>query len=182
MENLFKKRQDRLHVFEKFRNPQSKPQEPKEIPDYVFKNCERCGENIPYMELQKSLYVCPRCGCHMKISARERIRQLLDEGSFRERDALVESQNEDQFVGYEEKLDKAKTATGMHEAVICGSGTIMGYGIAIAVMDSRFMMGSMGHVVGDKIARLTEYADRRHLPLLISCTSGARACRRASYR
>ena len=151
MENLFKKRQDRLHVFEKFRNPQSKPQEPKEIPDYVFKNCERCGENIPYMELQKSLYVCPRCGCHMKISARERIRQLLDEGSFRERDALVESQNEDQFVGYEEKLDKAKTATGMHEAVICGSGTIMGYGIAIAVMDSRFMMGSMGHVVGDKI-------------------------------
>ena len=118
MENLFKKRQDRLHVFEKFRNPQSKPQEPKEIPDYVFKNCERCGENIPYMELQKSLYVCPRCGCHMKISARERIRQLLDEGSFRERDALVESQNEDQFVGYEEKLDKAKTATGMHEAVI----------------------------------------------------------------
>lgn len=172
MENLFKKRQDRLHVFEKFRNPQSKPQEPKEIPDYVFKNCERCGENIPYMELQKSLYVCPRCGCHMKISARERIRQLLDEGSFRERDALVESQNEDQFVGYEEKLDKAKTATGMHEAVICGSGTIMGYGIAIAVMDSRFMMGSMGHVVGDKIARLTEYADRRHLPLLISCTSG----------
>ena len=55
MENLFKKRQDRLHVFEKFRNPQSKPQEPKEIPDYVFKNCERCGENIPYMELQKSL-------------------------------------------------------------------------------------------------------------------------------
>ena len=147
MENLFKKRQDRLHVFEKFRNPQSKPQEPKEIPDYVIKNCERCGENIPYMELQKSLYVCPRCGCHMKISARERIRQLLDEGSFRERDALVESQNEDQFVGYEEKLDKAKTATGMHEAVICGSGTIMGYGII-------------------------EYADRRHLPLLISCTSG----------
>ena len=69
----------------------------------------------------------PHCGCHMKISARERIRQLLDEGSFRERDALVESQNEDQFAGYEEKLEKAKTVTGMHEAVICGSGTIMGY-------------------------------------------------------
>ena len=172
MENLFKKRQDRLHVFEKFRNPQSKPQEPKEIPDYVFKNCERCGENIPYMELQKSLYVCPRCGCHMKISARERIRQLLDEGSFRERDALVESQNEDQFVGYEEKLDKAKTATGMHEAVICGSGTIMGYGIAIAVMDSRFMMGSMGTVVGEKITRLFEHATAHNLPVVGYTASG----------
>ena len=152
--------------------PENLDVRPKEIPDYVFKNCEHCGENIPYMELQRTYYVCPRCGCHLKISARERIRQLIDEGTFTECDALVESANEDHFIGYEEKLDKAKQATGMHEAVICGYGLVRGYPLAIAVMDSRFMMGSMGHVVGDKITRLIELADRHHLPLLISCTSG----------
>lgn len=172
MENLFKKRQDRLHRFEDFRNSRDLDVRPKEIPDYVFKNCEHCGENIPYMELQRTYYVCPRCGCHLKISARERIRQLIDEGTFTECDALVESANEDHFIGYEEKLDKAKQVTGMHEAVICGYGLVRGYPLAIAVMDSRFMMGSMGHVVGDKITRLIELADRHHLPLLISCTSG----------
>ena len=172
MENLFKKRQDRLHRFEDFRNSRDLDVRPKEIPDYVFKNCEHCGENIPYMELQRTYYVYPRCGCHLKISARERIRQLIDEGTFTECDALVESANEDHFIGYEEKLDKAKQATGMHEAVICGYGLVRGYPLAIAVMDSRFMMGSMGHVVGDKITRLIELADRHHLPLLISCTSG----------
>ena len=172
MENLFKKRQDRLHRFEDFRNSRDLDVRPKEIPAYVFKNCEHCGENIPYMELQRTYYVCPRCGCHLKISARERIRQLIDEGTFTECDALVESANEDHFIGYEEKLDKAKQATGMHEAVICGYGLVRGYPLAIAVMDSRFMMGSMGHVVGDKITRLIELADRHHLPLLISCTSG----------
>ena len=172
MENLFKKRQDRLHRFEDFRNSRDLDVRPKEIPDYVFKNCEHCGENIPYMELQRTYYVCPRCGCHLKISARECIRQLIDEGTFTECDALVESANEDHFIGYEEKLDKAKQATGMHEAVICGYGLVRGYPLAIAVMDSRFMMGSMGHVVGDKITRLIELADRHHLPLLISCTSG----------
>ena len=172
METLFKKRQDRLHRFEDFRNSRDLDVRPKEIPDYVFKNCEHCGENIPYMELQRTYYVCPRCGCHLKISARERIRQLIDEGTFTECDALVESANEDHFIGYEEKLDKAKQATGMHEAVICGYGLVRGYPLAIAVMDSRFMMGSMGHVVGDKITRLIELADRHHLPLLISCTSG----------
>ena len=172
MENLFKKRQDRLHRFEDFRNSRDLDVRPKEIPDYVFKNCEHCGENIPYMELQRTHYECPRCGCHLKLSARERIRQLIDEGTFTECDALVESANEDHFIGYEEKLDKAKQATGMHEAVICGYGLVRGYPLAIAVMDSRFMMGSMGHVVGDKITRLIELADRHHLPLLISCTSG----------
>lgn len=172
MENLFKKRQDRLHRFENFRHFGDTVAQPKEIPDYVFKNCEHCGESIPYMELQRTYYVCPRCGCHLKISARERIRQLIDEGTFRECDALVESKNEDRFIGYEEKLEKAKQATGMHEAVICGHGQIKGYPLALAVMDSRFMMGSMGHVVGDKITRLIELADRHHLPLLICCTSG----------
>ncbi|WP_075877891.1 acetyl-CoA carboxylase, carboxyltransferase subunit beta [Merdibacter massiliensis] len=172
MENLFKKRQNRLHLFENFRHTNIENNQPKEIPDYVFKNCEHCGESIPYMELQRTYYVCPRCGHHLKISARERIRQLIDDGSFHEHDALVESKNEEHFAGYDEKLEKAKQATGMHEAVICGHGLIKGFPLAIAVMDSRFMMGSMGHVVGDKITRLIEWADKHSLPLLISCTSG----------
>ena len=117
MENLFKKRQDRLHVFESFRNPNAKIAQPKEIPDYVFKTCDHCGENIPYLELQRTHYVCPRCGCHLKISARERIRQLIDEGTFVERDVLVESRNEDHFEGYDEKLKKACELSGVNEVI-----------------------------------------------------------------
>lgn len=137
-----------------------------------MKSCLQCNASIPYDEFMKNLYVCPRCGYHMKITARERIRQLVDEHTFNEMDALMESVNVDHFVGYDEKLDKYQKACGMKEAVICGSAKINGNKCVLAVMDSHFMMGSMGAVVGEKITRAIEYAHRKKLPLIISCTSG----------
>lgn len=172
MENLFKKRQERLNFFQNTRNKVVYEVNKKEIPDNVFKSCDRCNESIPYMDLMENFYVCPRCGNHMKITARERLRQLIDEGTFRELDRSVESSNTDDFPGYDEKLDKYKRATGLHEAVICGGGRIHGYPIVVAIMDSHFMMGSMGAIVGEKITRAIELAHKKHLPLLISCTSG----------
>ncbi|MDD3049241.1 MAG: acetyl-CoA carboxylase, carboxyltransferase subunit beta [Bacilli bacterium] len=171
MENLFKKRQERLNVFQNSRNKVVHHHK-KEIPDNVFKSCDHCNASIPYGELMNNYYVCPRCGHHLKITARERIRQLIDIGSFREIDKQLISVNTDHFIGYDEKLDKYKRATGLHEAVICGVGKMNGYKVAIAIMDSHFMMGSMGAVVGEKITRTIELAHKKHLPLLISCTSG----------
>lgn len=171
MENLFKKRQERINVFQNTRNKIVHTVK-KEIPDNVFKSCDHCNESIPYIDLMNNCYVCPRCGHHLKITARERIRQLIDTDTFREIDKNLESENNDHFIGYDEKLDKYKRATGLHEAVVCGVGKMNGYKVAIAIMDSHFMMGSMGAVVGEKITRTIELAHKKHLPLVISCTSG----------
>ncbi|NBK96490.1 MAG: acetyl-CoA carboxylase carboxyltransferase subunit beta [Erysipelotrichia bacterium] len=171
MENLFKKRQERLLVFQKTRKKVVMHTK-KEIPDNVFKNCDHCNASIPYLDLMQAYYVCPRCGHHLKISARERIRQLIDTHTFKEIDANMESENVDQFDGYDEKLEKYKRATGLHEGVVCGVGKLSGYKVAIAIMDAHFMMGSMGSVVGEKITRTIELAHKKHLPLIISCASG----------
>lgn len=171
MENLFKKRQERINVFQNTRNKVVHTVK-KEIPDNVFKSCDHCNESIPYIDLMNNCYVCPRCGHHLKITARERIRQLIDTDTFKEIDKNLESENNDRFIGYDEKLDKYKRATGLHEAVVCGVGRMNGYKVAIAIMDSHFMMGSMGAVVGEKITRTIELAHKKHLPLVISCTSG----------
>ncbi len=172
MENLFRKRQERLELFKSRRITSKNEVIRREVPENLIKNCEVCHKNTPYEEMMENLYVCPNCGHHLKISARERIRQLTDKRSFREMDRSVESKNEDNFPGYTAKLDKLKRATGLHEAVVTGVGKINGQKIAMAVMDSNFMMGSMGQVVGDKITRIIELATKRKLPLLISCTSG----------
>ena len=172
MENLFKKRQERLELFKSRRIRTNKDLTKKEVPENLIKNCEVCHKNVPYEDMMNNLYVCPNCSHHLKISARERIRQLTDASTFREIDKNLESSNEDEFPGYTNKLDKSKKSTGLHEAVVTGVGRINTEKIALAVMDSNFMMGSMGQVVGEKITRITEYAMRRKLPLLISCTSG----------
>ena len=172
MENLFKKRQERLHVFQNARKKIVHKTPKKEIPDHVFKTCDKCNEHIPYSDFIENHYVCPRCGYHLKISARERLRQLLDVSTFKEFDKDVTTKNEDHFIGYDEKLDKYKRATGLNDAVVCGVGKINNQKVAIAIMDSNFMMGSMGEVVGEKITRLIEYATKKKLPLIISCTSG----------
>lgn len=172
MDNLFKKRQERLHVFQNFRKKVVHDPIKKEIPENVFKTCDACQASIAYIDLAKMSYVCPRCGHHFKISARERIRQLIDEHTFKEHDKEMTTINIDHFSGYDEKLDRYKRATGLEEAVICGVGKIHDIRVAIAVMDSNFMMGSMGSVVGEKITRIIEYARRKKLPLVISATSG----------
>lgn len=172
MENLFRKRQERLELFKSRRITSKNEVIRREVPENLIKNCEVCHKNTPYEEMMENLYVCPNCGHHLKISARERIRQLTDKRSFREMDRSVESKNEDNFPGYTAKLDKLKRATGLHEAVVTGVGKINGQKIAMAVMDSNFMMGSMGSAVGERITRIIEYATQNKLPLIIFTASG----------
>lgn len=171
MDQLFKKRNQELKEFSYWLK-RHKSKQKKEIPDNIFKQCESCHQSIPYFSLIENDYVCPQCGHHFKISARQRIRDLVDEGTFKEMYEKDTTVNQDNFPGYDQKLLKAKQSTGMNEAVICGIGKMMKMKVVICAMDSRFMMGSMGKVVGEKICKSVEFATKKKLPLLIICTSG----------
>lgn len=136
MDNLFKERKNRLDVFRKWRK---KPiPKAKEIPDHVFMSCSHCHASVAMMDLVSNHYVCPKCHHPFKISARERIRQLIDEGTFKETDAKMISVDPDDFPGYKDKLERLQKQTGMKEAVITGTGKIKGLPCVIGVMDSNF--------------------------------------------
>ena len=170
MNILFKTRQQRLSAFARRRKSVNDNKSPKR--DKKKTTCPKCGRENGYTQLKENLFVCPHCGSHYRISAKERIRQLTDENSFRETDRTMTTTNSDNFTDYTEKLEKYKAETGLNEAVVTGTAKIGGIRCAIAVMDSHFMMGSMGAVVGEKITRLTELATKKDLPLIICCASG----------
>lgn len=172
MENLFKKRKERISIFQQSRNKIIYTKVKQDIPDHIFLNCNHCNASLPSVEFEKELYVCPRCGYHMKLNAFQRINLLCDENSFKEMDSKLNNVIIEEFKGYEDKLSKYRKSTGLKEAVVCGTCKINGFKCVIAVMDSHFMMGSMGAIVGEKITRAIEYAHHKSLPLIISCTSG----------
>lgn len=169
MLNLFHKRKNRIQQLNTYRKNKNFPI--KEIPDNLFRNCPSCNENLSVNELAKNLFVCKNCGYHYRISSIERIRQIVDKNTFIEFDKDLETTNLD-FYQYREKIETAKENTKLNEAVITGSAKICGEKVVICVMDSRFMMGSMGFVVGEKITRAIEKATMRNRPLIIVTTSG----------
>lgn len=171
METLFKKRQERLNIFRRLRN-QEIVSPKKEIPDHLFTSCPYCHANLVTAQLAKNLYVCPQCAHHFRLSARQRINMVIDEGTFKECDKYAQTVNAHEFNGYQEKLKLAYQKSDLLEGVVTGYGKIAKQDVCIAVMDSNFMMGSMGHVVGDKITRLIETAAKKRFPLIIFCTSG----------
>jgi len=150
----------------------------REIPEDLWTRCEECNELIYNKKLDENLRVCPKCNFHFNIGARERINLLLDVGSFKEMDAAMESLDPIGFEGpktYKEKLKKDQEITSLKEAVITGEGAIAGRPIVLGVTDSRFIMGSMGSVVGEKLTRAIERSTENHLPLIIISGSGGGA-------
>lgn len=130
---------------------------------------------IHNLELQQNHRVCPRCDHHMTVGARERIGQLLDEGSFAEMDAAMESVDVLKFTGmasYSERLRTYQSKTGLKDAVITGVGTMEGRPVAIGVMDFNFIAATMGSVVGEKLTRVVEHATRQRCPVIIFSASG----------
>lgn len=171
MDSSFKERRQRLNIFRQWR---AKPKQnaSREIPDNVFMTCRHCHTSVATMDLLENFYVCPKCGHPFRISARERIRQTTDEGTFRELDAKMHSIDPEDFPGYAAKLEATEKKTGMKEAVITGTCRIEGHRCVLAVMDANFFMGSMSSAVGEKITRAVEHAARKKLPVIIFCTSG----------
>ena len=137
----------------------------------LFK-CPRCSDSCEYDELEKNMWVCPSCGYHGRMNARDRLAITADSGSFVEFDAGMTSLNPIDFPDYEEKIKGLKEKTGLSEAVITGECTIKGEKCIIGIMDSHFMMASMGSVVGEKITRAFERAAEKKLPLVLFTTSG----------
>lgn len=144
----------------------------KDIPEGLWQKCPNCNEILYSKELEKSGKLCAKCGYHFRVPARERINMTLDEGSFQELNDDLTSANPLNAAGYPEKIIAAREATGINEAVVTGEGVIEGNPVVIAVMDAYFVMGSMGSVVGEKIARAIEHAIERKLPVVIYAASG----------
>lgn len=147
----------------------------REMPEGLWTKCPGCGEMIHHLALEENLRVCPRCEHHFAFSARERITSLVDEGSFREQDALMASVDALKFKGvatYEERLRTYQKKTGLIDAVMTGHAQIDGRPFGIAAMDFQFLAATMGSVVGEKITRMIEESTSAGEPVIIVAASG----------
>jgi len=167
-----------------FRNPfKRRKAAPGAEPD-LWVRCPGCSELLFKKTLEKSLRVCSACGHHFRVPARERIAQLVDEGTFVEADASLISLDPIVFTdskGYPERAAAARAATGERDAAIRGTALIGGIEVSLVAMDFFFMGGSMGSVVGEKVARAAELATARRLPLVIVSASGGARMQEGTY-
>ena len=146
-------------------------QQVPEVTDELFAKCPGCKQAIYQKDLGQAK-ICPNCSYTFRISAKERLDLTVDEGSFQELFTGIKTENPLNFPGYMEKLAATKETTGLDEAVVTGVATIKGQKTALAIMDSNFIMASMGTVVGEKITKLFEYAISEKLPVVIFTASG----------
>ena len=153
------------------RSLREKPQAKPEVPDELFSKCPGCKHTIYQIDLG-SERICPHCGYTFRISAQERLALTIDMGSFLEMFTGIETQDPLEFPGYPEKLASMREKTGLDEAVVTGTALIKGEKVALGIMDSNFIMASMGTVVGEKITRLFEYATAEKLPVVLFTASG----------
>ncbi|HEL1223844.1 TPA: acetyl-CoA carboxylase carboxyltransferase subunit beta [Streptococcus equi subsp. zooepidemicus] len=142
-----------------------------EVPDELFAKCPACKHMIYQKDLGPAK-ICPTCSYNFRISAQERLALTVDEASFQELFTDIETKDPLRFPDYQAKLQKARQATGLHEAVLTGTALVKGQRLALAIMDSHFIMASMGTVVGEKITRLFELAISERLPVVIFTASG----------
>ena len=137
----------------------------------MFK-CPRCQQSVPESQFQEQGKVCPNCNYHARLTAAERLRITADKNSFVEYDAGMHSADPLHFPDYAQKIERSQTQTGMRDAVITGECTIKGSRTVLIIMDSHFMMASMGSVVGEKITRAFETATEKGLPVVAFTASG----------
>jgi acetyl-CoA carboxylase carboxyl transferase subunit beta len=150
-----------------------------DLPEGLWTKCENCGEALFQTVLEENLWTCPKCEHHFRIASRSYLKILVDEGSFEERDASLVAGDPLEFkdarMRYPDRLKTAQEETGMRDGLLSGVATLGGKPISVAIMDFFFMGGSMGSVVGEKVARAIEraIAERRAL-VIVSATGGAR--------
>ncbi len=156
-----------------------KPQKPKRgVPEGLWIKCPGCDAMIFRKEAEKRQNVCPQCDYHFYVSALDRIKQVLDDGTFEERDSHLMPADPLEFAdskAYRDRLISEQKRTGLSDAAVTGTGMIRARRVAFAVTDSAFIMGSMGSVVGERLTRLIEHATEHKLPLIIVSGSGGGA-------
>lgn len=150
-------------------------EEKPNIPSGMWSKCDKCGKILYTADLNENFNVCTNCGNHFKLGAYDRIGYLTDKDSFIEFDKSLVDSNPLDFKGYEEKIKGYQRKSNVTEGVVTGEASIAQRKVVLCVMDSNFMMGSMGTAVGEKITRAIEYATKKKLPLIIfTCSGGAR--------
>ncbi|MBC5628514.1 acetyl-CoA carboxylase carboxyltransferase subunit beta [Clostridium sp. NSJ-6] len=142
------------------------------VPDGTWVKCDSCGKILYKKVLEENYKICNHCGGYFRLGAFERVDQVCDKGSFEEFNSGISSRNPMDFEGYDKKLKSNREKSGLTEAVITGKCKINGIKSIVAVMDSNFLMGSMGIAVGEKITLAIEKATREKLPIIIFTTSG----------
>ncbi len=167
MKDLFKVVKNRIK-----NNKKIKEKNKTNIPSGLFFKCPRCQTSIFMEEFKAAGMICTSCNYHARITAKQRIKITADSGSFKEYDSNLTSKNPIDFPNYEQKLNQFKKLTGLNDAIITGECEIKGEKTVIGVMDSYFMMGSMGSVVGEKITRAFEKATQKKLPVVLFTASG----------
>jgi acetyl-CoA carboxylase carboxyl transferase subunit beta len=165
--------------FKKIKKPkQAVENKQQRVPEGLWVKCEGCKEIIYKKEVLRNANVCPKCNYHFRITAKERLVGLLDEGRFQEVDTDIYSVDPLKFVDtkpYRDRLQEYRERTGMTDAVINVRGTLGGYQVMVSAMEYRFMGGSMGSVVGEKVTRAVERSLEERIPLIIiACSGGAR--------
>ncbi len=150
----------------------------KEIPEGLWTKCPKCSHLVFNKMLEENMKVCPKCSHHYSLTCWERLSFTVDEGSFVERDSEMASDDPLEFSGpktYKQKIAEDEKKTGLKSAILTGQAKIEGQDVALAITDSRFIMGSMGSVVGEKITRIAEVALEKKIPLVIISGSGGGA-------
>lgn len=146
-----------------------------DIPGNLWVKCYKCGQAIFNRDLEANLKVCPKCGYHFKLTAGERISQITDNGSFQEINGKIKSSNFLNFTdakSYGKRIDEAIFKSSITDAIVTGSAKISSHQVALGIMDFSFMGGSVGSVVGEKVARLIELAVEKKIPVIIFSASG----------
>ena len=168
LKNMFKKTYTLLDTKYK------KSDEPS-VPQGLWRRCNKCGQPIYVDDVKANYYICPKCHGYFRVHAYRRIEMVVDEGTFEEWNKEMPFENPLNFPGYEKKVNAAREKTKLNEAVVTGKGKINGNDAVVAVCDARFIMSSMGHVVGEKITQAVERATAEKLPVIIfACSGGAR--------
>lgn len=160
--------------------PEEQPRKPrfwkkKEMPGGLWLKCESCNETIFRKDLEEKQMVCPSCGFHFTLPGKERIEMLLDPGTWDERFPELTTLDRLDFtdkITYAEKVEKTVKRLGQNEALLCGFGEILGRKVVLGILDFKFMGGSMGEVVGEKVSLSAELAMTHHLPLVLFTSSG----------
>lgn len=142
------------------------------IPSGMWTKCDSCHSIVYHEDLVNNKYVCTNCNHHFRLRANERIEIFFDKNSFKEFDKNLKTKNPLDFNDYDKKLESAKEKTKSNESVVTGTGLVNGIKVCAGIMDSFFMMGSMGTVVGEKLTRMIEFATENKLSIIIFTTSG----------
>ncbi len=170
--NPFNKKRGRLQAMKQLKPKNQRAAQLRAQAEKLKVRCPDCDCRFERSQLSSTLHMCPECGHMFKMPAQARLAMVFDKGIYTELDEDLTGGNPIGFPGYEKKLESNQVSTKMNEAVRCAVGLVGGHQTVVAVLDSRFLMGSMGVAVGEKITRAVEHATEHKLPIIIFSASG----------